>query len=190
MQKIDSLAKRKGSILLNIFYLDTDPKQCAKYHCDKHVVKMIIEYGQILSTAHRVLVDNIKTFPLPDVIINDVPRGLYKQAFVNHPSTIWARTTDQNYTYLFQLWKALCREYTHRYDKVHLTQQKLEYHVGHRPRNIPEGRRTPIPQCMPDDVKSCHGVSAYREYYNVYKSRFAKWTNRPIPDWFEEKTPN
>ena len=24
-------------------------------HCDKHVVKMILEYAQLLSTAHRVL---------------------------------------------------------------------------------------------------------------------------------------
>ena len=24
-------------------------------HCDKHVVKMIIEYAQLMSTAHRVL---------------------------------------------------------------------------------------------------------------------------------------
>jgi len=28
---------------MNIFFLDTDTKQCAKYHCDKHVVKMILE---------------------------------------------------------------------------------------------------------------------------------------------------
>ena len=38
---------------MNIFYLDTDPELSAKYHCDKHVVKMILEYGQLLSTAHR-----------------------------------------------------------------------------------------------------------------------------------------
>ena len=40
---------------MNIFFLDTDTKQCAKYHCDKHVVKMIVEYAQLLSTAHRML---------------------------------------------------------------------------------------------------------------------------------------
>jgi hypothetical protein len=32
---------------MNIFYLDEDPKICAQYHCDKHVVKMIIEYAQL-----------------------------------------------------------------------------------------------------------------------------------------------
>tara|TARA_B100001093_G_C26802003_1_gene1003840 strand:+ start:915 stop:1445 length:531 start_codon:yes stop_codon:yes gene_type:complete len=172
---------------MNIFYLDHNPKKCAEYHCDKHVVKMILEYGQILSTAHRILVDNQVSFALPDVIVNDIPRGLYKKAFVNHPSTIWARETDKNYLYLFNLWESLCQEYTHRYKKVHLTQQRLEYHVKHLPRNIPQGNKTPIPQCMPDDVKSCHGVSAYRKYYNIYKSRFAKWTDREIPKWFNKK---
>jgi len=40
---------------MNIFYLDKDPIKSAEMHCDKHVVKMIIEYAQLLSTAHRVL---------------------------------------------------------------------------------------------------------------------------------------
>ena len=40
---------------MNIFYLDNHTHRCAKQHCDKHVVKMIIEYAQLLSTAHRVI---------------------------------------------------------------------------------------------------------------------------------------
>ena len=40
---------------MNIFALDTDPVIAAQSHCDKHVVKMIIEYAQLMSTAHRVL---------------------------------------------------------------------------------------------------------------------------------------
>ena len=40
---------------MNIFYLDRDPKIAAQMMCDKHVVKMILESAQILSTAHRVL---------------------------------------------------------------------------------------------------------------------------------------
>lgn len=165
---------------MNIFYLDTNPKKCAEYHCDKHVCKMIIEYGQILSTAHRFLDED-------DYYID--PTTLYKKAFVNHPSTIWARTTDQNYIYLFYLWKALCREYTHRYNNIHLTQLTLEYYVGHKPRNIPEGIRTPVPLCMPDDVKCESSLYSYRRYYNVYKSSFARWTNRPVPTWFTKENP-
>ena len=40
---------------MNIFYLDRDEQKAAQYHCDKHVVKMILESAQLLSTAHRVL---------------------------------------------------------------------------------------------------------------------------------------
>ena len=36
---------------MNLFYVHEDPTTCAELHCDKHVVKMIIEYGQLLSTA-------------------------------------------------------------------------------------------------------------------------------------------
>ena len=40
---------------MNLFYLHKNPKVSATLHCDKHVVKMIIEYAQMLSTAHRML---------------------------------------------------------------------------------------------------------------------------------------
>ena len=40
---------------MNIFYLDKNPKIAAEMHCDKHVVKMITETAQLLSTAHRIL---------------------------------------------------------------------------------------------------------------------------------------
>ena len=40
---------------MNIFYLHKDPKVCAEQHLDKHVVKMLIEYAQLMSTAHRML---------------------------------------------------------------------------------------------------------------------------------------
>lgn len=40
---------------MNIFYLDNDPLKCAQMHNDKHCIKMILEYCQLLSTAHRVL---------------------------------------------------------------------------------------------------------------------------------------
>lgn len=36
---------------VNIFMLDHDPVAAARAHCDKHVVKMIVETAQLLSTA-------------------------------------------------------------------------------------------------------------------------------------------
>ena len=92
---------------MNVFYLDKNPQSAAAMHCDKHCVKMILEYAQILSTAHRVLDGD------------DAPDDLYKIAHKNHPSTIWARTSKQHYDWLFRLVRKLTIEYGIRYGKIH-----------------------------------------------------------------------
>ena len=40
---------------MNLFILDKDPVLAAQLQCDKHVVKMIVESAQMLSTVHRML---------------------------------------------------------------------------------------------------------------------------------------
>ena len=45
---------QKGNTLMNIFYVDKDPKIAAKMMCDKHIIKMILESAQMLCTAKRV----------------------------------------------------------------------------------------------------------------------------------------
>ena len=72
---------------MNIFMLDKDPVKAAQYHCDKHVVKMILETGQLLSTAWR-MIDG-------DEFADS--RGMYKCTHKNHPSAVWARETN-NYS--------------------------------------------------------------------------------------------
>ena len=75
---------------MNIFYLDRDPAKCAAMHCDKHVVKMILEYAQLLSTAHRVL----------DGDQNADSQGFYKATHKNHPSAVWVRESWAHYVKL------------------------------------------------------------------------------------------
>ena len=48
---------------MNIFVLDNDPKIAAQMMCDKHVVKMIVESCQLMSTAHHVLDGEVGRFP-------------------------------------------------------------------------------------------------------------------------------
>ena len=43
---------------MNIFYVDSCPAEAAISLVDKHVVKMILESAQLLSTAHRILDGN------------------------------------------------------------------------------------------------------------------------------------
>lgn len=96
---------------MNIFVLDKDPVKAARFHNDRHVIKMILESAQLLSTAHVVL-DGEK------VAAYDVP-FLLRPTHVNHPCAIWARATGANYDWLYRLLVGLLAEYTRRYGKVH-----------------------------------------------------------------------
>ena len=162
---------------MNIFYLDSNPREAAQMMCDKHVVKMILESAQMLSTAHRVLDGN----EIAD------SKGLYKMAHKNHPSTIWVRTNSSNYEWLWEHMDALMKEYTYRYGKHHAT-ERLTHYLWEFPRNISHGDFTDPPQCMPDYCKDEDTVLAYQTYYIVEKSNFAKWTKRETPIFFVEKS--
>ena len=161
---------------MNIFYLDRDPVIAAQMMCDKHVVKMILESAQMLSTAHRVL-DG-------DDYANET--GMYKLAHKNHPSTIWVRSSLENYVWLYEHMEALMCEYTHRYGKHHAT-ERLKVPLSGCPVNIPMVGFTAPPQCMPSYCKGDSTVAAYRAYYIIEKSSFATWKNREIPEWFNAK---
>jgi len=178
---------------MNIFVLNENPVIAAREHCDKHVVKMILESGQMLSTAHRMLdgTEQIqvrngrkhRTWVLPDARENQ----MYQAVHMNHPCTIWTRETFANYKWHFELFMALCEEYTHRYGKVHVTQKKLQIPLSRFPNNIPNTPATPFrlamgsnPECMgPDPIQS------YRSFYRTKQNRFKMvWTKRPTPKWF------
>ena len=152
---------------MNIFYVDRDPNIAAQMHCDKHVCKMVIEYPQLMSTAHRVLDGNqyygltkngrkIKRWKLEDKVMED---NLMKASHVNHPSNLWVRESKTNYiNFLKDL-----------------------------PTNIPHNDFSDPPQCMPNDCKTNDTVSAYQTYYIVKKSNFATWKLRQQPEWFNDR---
>ena len=175
---------------MNIFYLNRNPVQCAREHCDKHVVKMIIEYAQLLSTAHRVLdgeqyVDASSGRRIKRWLLNDDREDvLYKASHINHPSAIWARQSTSNYQFLYNLFTALCDEYTHRYGKVHKTDTLLRQKLAQLPTLLCQIVPTEVPQAMPDHCKRSNVIDAYRNYYIKEKAGFCKWTNPNIPEWF------
>ena len=161
-------------LIINIFFLDNHPARAAEQMCDKHVVKMILESAQMLSTAHRIL----------DKSDNDL---LYKASYKNHPSTIWARSGHLNYMWLYSHFIALGREYERRYGKVHTSISKLSESLRHAPRRIANRPFSPPPQCMPPDYQQEDTVAAYRMYYKCDKAEFAKWKEPAvIPEWFME----
>ena len=145
---------------MNIFYLDRNPYKAASYFYDKHKVKMILESAQMLCTAHHV-------YGNPD----DVP---YRQAHLNHPSTIWARESRPNYFWLYEHMIALGQEYTKRYGKIHMTIDKCRFALSFCPDGITSEQFTEPPQCMPDEYKvpGC-SITAYWNYYEQDKYKVA-----------------
>ena len=161
---------------MNIFYVDKDPANAAMCLQDKLVVKMPLESAQMLSTAHRLLSG--------DDYCDE--RGIYLKAYMNHPCTIWARETSQNYLWLYYHFYFLCREYETRYDRQHLSFTKLNDALSQLPLNIPDAGLTTMPQAMPDEYKNNDPVQAYRDYV-VNEKTYAQWNKIPSrqPEWWQ-----
>ena len=164
---------------MNIFYLHDSPAVCAEMHNDKHCIKMILEYSQLLSTAHRVLDGDNNV--LPDSRENH----LYKTAFKNHPSAKWVRRCYENYDWLVNLLECLHKEYTYRYGRIHQSEFLLDF-LTSPPDNIPynESFTEPTP-AMPDECKIQNdSIASYRLYYKSHKAHLASWKNRLTPAWY------
>ena len=159
---------------MNIFILDKDVKKCAQYHCDKHVVKMILETAQLLCGVHHVTAHDTA---------HDTAHVPYKLSHKNHPCAIWARESFSNYVYLCELGLELCKEYTHRYGKRHKSLDVILWCIVNRP-NIPDKGFTEPAKAMPDEYKVKSVVESYRNYYRGAKSGFASWKMRETPEWF------
>jgi hypothetical protein len=176
---------------MNIFYLSSDVKSCAQQHVDKHVVKMILEYGQLMSTSHRVLdgvpyegrtINNrrIQRWLLSD----DREHIIWKASHVKHPSNIWLRSSKSHYTWLYELWCELLSEYTFRYGKRHSAERMIEV-FSRPPDNIQKlGWLCNPPKAMPDQYKTEDTIQSYRNYYIGSKKDLAVWKNREAPLWF------
>lgn len=158
---------------MNIFVLDHDPALAAQMLCDKHVIKMPTESGQMLSTA-------IRRHAEPTI-------DLYKITHANHPCTKWAGDTRTNFLWLLQHAQAIIAEYDRRYGKpgkyerlrTVLANCLALHHL------IPDGPLTPFPQAMPEKYRIPGSpVEAYRQYYLYDKASFARWSNCQPPSWW------
>lgn len=152
---------------MNIFILDEDIEQCARYHCDQHVVKMILESVQMLCTAL-----NKKGFTTP-----------YRSTHIKHPCVLWVEDSYDNFCWLRDLALALNAEYRYRFARGsdHKSIAVLDdiAPIVYESRGL-----TAFAQAMPDEYKvPGDAVAAYRRFYIGEKLKFAKWTRRAVPGW-------
>ncbi len=164
---------------MNLFVLDRSPRIAAQFLCDAHVVKMILESAQLLSTQDR---------------LNGLERG-YRMTHENHPCRRCLEN-PANYLWLSAHLGSLLREYTHRFRKEHRTEQLFRLYWKRDFRCMSGGafaEKLSLPKCMPaeyrvggdgiDDV-----VASYRNYYQFKRltlPRF-RYTRRPPPAWLHE----
>lgn len=143
---------------MNLFYLSRDPVEAAHMQCDKHVVKMIVETAQLLSTAHVELG-------------HESPA--YKPTHKNHPSAVWVRSSFVAYRWAWKHLKALGEAYTQRYGRVHKTIAEHLDNLSTPPANIAHADFVDPPQCMYDDCRRDDTVLAYLTYYNAKADEWA-----------------
>ncbi len=157
---------------MNIFILHEDQLQCAEYHCDKHVVKMLLETCQMLST----------------VCHEHGMTTTYKPVHKKHPCTKWAGRSLSNWKWLLQLGFCLHSEYVWRYEpKIEHKCYKILQELEEEPPDLIDFGLTEFAQAMPDQYKNKDVVKAYRNYYMHEKAAFATWKHpSKKPRWFKE----
>ena len=163
---------------MNIFALDNDPVRAAGWHSDRHVIKMILETAQILSTVHHAYGHPVT----------------YKPTHPHHPCTLWAGATAGNYRWLNALGLALCAEYTARYGKTHACENMLRFELLHPPAGLTGDHRTPFALAMPDACKRPDDpIESYRRYYQhkTNQNAWMRWDKRNNPPaWLTPRADN
>lgn len=153
---------------MNIFVTDSNPYVCAQALDDLRLNKMILETAQLLSTALR---------------FHHTSMDVYKSTHVNHPCSVWTRTSQGNYNWLLQHFVALVGEKATRTGKIHKSYD-LCTKFADGVRLIPSGDLTPFVNCTP--YKNLDVFDAYqltlRDKWAADK-RPPKWTKSNSPSW-------
>lgn len=183
-------------VKINIFYVDHNPLIAAQSLVDKHVVKMILESAQLLSTAHRIKDYFVIRTHTPEgkkrsrteYILNDAREDVvYQATHINHPSAIWCRNSVENYNWLVDHFFALMAEYTYRYEKTHKCFGEISYMLQSPPKKLEKFEWTEMPSCMDEKyIISKDPIVNYRNYYKIGKTHLHKWTRRDPPEWIKE----
>ena len=183
---------------MNIFVLDNDIDLCAQYHIDPHSGKMQLESAQMLCTNHwidkylgyvpRKLTSEEWSVLKEAKTSNEVRDFPYLPTMYNHPCTIWARESLENYEWLFCYAHALNQEHIYRGGADHKSFSQVIAKLPD-PKHLPSSGLTPFAQAMPDELKSEDAIASYRMFYMKDKAAIGKgatWKVRGKPWWWDD----
>jgi hypothetical protein len=187
---------------MNIFVLDENPRIAAQMHCDKHIPKMIIEHAQMMAAAYysTIGITRKKEFPQNQKQIDELFKGWprkkedgsewhYSVSHVNHPCTVWTRSSLQNFNWLLECTEELCTEYSRRWENREHFISKIVNWMKNNPPNLKDLSLTPFAQAMPICYKSQDPINSYRRYY-AFKTSYMKvqWKKlNNIPNWWTDE---
>ena len=187
---------------MNIFVLHPNPRKAARWHCDTHVVKMLLELCQLLYTAHWALgypettatysVQELsrtqqKLQPPPSLAL--APNKAYRPVHIHHPCSVWTRRTLGNYLWLCSLAMELAREFRYRFGHEHSCEVHAIWLTANPPPNIRKWPRSHWPIAMDElyRIRPTNPVACYRHFYKVSKGSrgLLKYTRRHRPHWLD-----
>ncbi len=204
--------RQKTKVKMNIFALHKNPRKSARWHADKHVVKMLLESVQMLYTSHWVLAyplllkqkspltvsrfqKTLSTPPLLDLynappqISNPEQKG-YRPVHVHHPCTKWVSSSLGNYMWLCHLALHLAEEFRFRWPNsgAHSCEAHVKWLIEHPPikLKINKSPLTPFAEAMPDEYKKSDPIGSYRAFYKGSKTDRGitnRYTTRQRPHW-------
>lgn len=182
-------APLQAAVTMNIFFLSLDPRQAAAWHCDRHVVKMLLESTQLLWTAwHLLASDDDRKQLLSAPCAQSSGQPGYRPTHKNHPCAIWTRASTGNYRWLVALARSLAAEYHFRWPAAqqHACEAHVEWLATHEPAGLPAGQLTMPALAMPPPYKiSPSPTACYKAYYTGQKQErgLLVYTRRELPHW-------
>jgi hypothetical protein len=216
MIKLDVIKIHKlKATRMNLFVLSSHPKIAARYHLDKHVVKMILEACQLLYTAHWAfaypelldcksaiaLSKKQKELSPPQSILSapvsktrsDEPG--FRPCHIHHPCAKWVRKTVGNYKWAAELALGLAQEYEYRWPThgSHSCKEHAKWLYENPPKEISQRARTKFVQAMEERFRQKDAIQAYRMYYTISKGEergMLKYTRRELPEFLIESKEN
>lgn len=193
---------------MNIFILHWKQRKAARWHVDKHVIKMLLETCQLLYTAHWVLFyPQLRDCKSPIALSKtqkqlEVPEYMwsapqcetsqepgYRPCHVSHPCAKWTRVCSGNYLWLAKLGLELAREFRFRFKKEHSCEKHINWLFENLPLNIRMFPRRKFAIAMADEFKNSKDpIVCYRNYYKISKAErgLIKYTGREVPHWLRD----
>ena len=199
---------------MNLFILSYIPTECAEMMMDVHIVKIILEAVQMLSTAKRVLEAYGSEY---DKIVNDgsltkkdlqlfkvnikkkanlIDIPVYKVAHVAHPVCIWVRKNYENYYWTLELVEAMHNEWRYRYghsDKVfHKSYLVAQYLKMNPPPFVEKSeiRPTTFALAMPEEYKFKNETTGDYDFIQSYRCYYKSPMKKKLAVWRKRGQPN